>query len=58
MKSISTITNVLKIIVKYGAFIAVAVKVVQFAHDEFAKLNQDNEPSKTIKDEQIVSEQS
>ena len=56
MKGISTITNVLKVIVKYGAFIAVAVKVIQFAHDEFAKLNQD-EPVKTVKDVEVVPEQ-
>ncbi|MBF4491041.1 hypothetical protein IR010_00700 [Flavobacterium sp. MR2016-29] len=56
MKSISTITNILKVIVKYGAFIAVAVKVVQFAHDEFAKLNQD-EPVKSVKDVEVISEQ-
>jgi len=58
MKSISTITNILKVIVKYGAFIAVAVKVVQFAHDEFAKLNQDNETPKKVENVEIVPEQS
>lgn len=47
MKSISTITGVLKIIVKYGAYIAVAVKVVQFAHDEFVKLTEEKEAEKT-----------
>lgn len=46
MKSISTITNVLKIIVKYGAYIAVAVKVVQFAHDEFVKLSEEHNAPK------------
>ncbi|WP_369616001.1 hypothetical protein [Flavobacterium sp. CFS9] len=56
MKSLSTITNVLKIIVKYGAFIAVAVKVVQYAHDEFAKLAEDKEPKKIEKDVEVVSE--
>lgn len=55
MKSLSTITNVLKIIVKYGAIIAVAVKVVQFAHDEFAKLADDKEPKKEDKDAENVS---
>ncbi|UUF13245.1 MULTISPECIES: hypothetical protein [Flavobacterium] len=57
MKGISTITNVLKIIVKYGAVIAVAVKVIQFAHDEFSKLNFD-EPKKDVKDVEVISEQS
>ncbi|WP_374172731.1 hypothetical protein [Flavobacterium tructae] len=47
MKSISSITSVLKIIVKYGAIIAVAVRVVQFAHDEFAKLSEDKESKKS-----------
>ncbi|WP_294964982.1 hypothetical protein [uncultured Flavobacterium sp.] len=56
MKSISTITNVLKIIVKYGAFIAVAVKVVQFAHDEFAKLAEDKEPKKSEENVKELSE--
>lgn len=56
MKSISTITNVLKVIVKYGAFIAVAVKVVQFAHDEFAKLNDEKETSKPIENGEKLSE--
>ena len=55
MKGISTITNILKVIVKYGAFVAVAIKVIQFAHDEFSKLNQD-EPVKTVKDVEVVSE--
>lgn len=55
MKSISTITNVLKIIVKYGAYIAVAVKVVQFAHDEFSKLADDKEPKKE-ENVEVVSE--
>lgn len=55
MKSISTITNVLKIIVKYGAYIAVAVKVVQFAHDEFSKLIDEKEPKKE-ENEQVISE--
>ena len=56
MKGISTITNILKVIVKYGAFVAVAIKVIQFAHDEFSKLNQD-EPVKVVKDVEVVSEQ-
>ena len=56
MKSLSTITNVLKIIVKYGAIIAVAVKVVQFAHDEFAKLSDNKEPTKTNDDGEKLSE--
>lgn len=56
MKSISTITNILKVIVKYGAVIAVAVRVIQFAHDEFSKLNQD-EPIKDVKDVEVVPEQ-
>lgn len=56
IKGISTITNVLKVIVKYGAFIAVAVKVIQFAHDEFSKLNPENETPKNVKDVEVVSE--
>nr|WP_294781354.1 hypothetical protein [uncultured Flavobacterium sp.] len=56
MKSLSTITNILKIVVKYGAIIAVAVKVVQFAHDEFAKLSEEKETSKEEKDAKVVSE--
>lgn len=47
MKTLSNITGVLKIIVKYGAYIAVGVKVVQFAHDEFEKLSQEKEAEKT-----------
>ncbi|SHL70430.1 hypothetical protein [Flavobacterium saccharophilum] len=59
MKGISTITNILKVVVKYGAMIAVAVKVIQYAHDEFSKLNQENEtPKIDKKDGEIVSEQS
>jgi hypothetical protein len=56
MKSLSTITNILKIVIKYGAYIAVAVKVVQFAHDEFAKLSEEKEPKKEEKDAEVVSE--
>lgn len=56
MKSISTITNVLKIIVKYGAYIAVAVKVVQYAHDEFTKLAEDKEPKKSEENVKELSE--
>jgi flagellar biosynthesis protein FlhB len=56
MKGISTITNILKVIVKYGAFVAVAIKVIQFAHDEFSKLNND-EPVKAVKDVEVISEQ-
>jgi flagellar biosynthesis protein FlhB len=55
MKSISAITNVLKIIVKYGAIITVAVKVIQFAHDEFSKLNLDDQPKKD-EDVKVISE--
>lgn len=54
MKSISTITNVLKIIVKYGAIITVAIKVIQYAHDEFSKLNLDD-PKKDPKDVEVIS---
>jgi hypothetical protein len=55
MKSISAITNILKVIVKYGAIITVAVKVIQYAHDEFAKLNLDEQPKKEEKDVEILS---
>ncbi|MBZ4040980.1 hypothetical protein [Flavobacterium hibisci] len=56
MKGISTVMNVLKIIVKYGALIAVAVKVVQYAHDEFSKVLEEQEQPKAKKDGEVVSE--
>ncbi|WP_286968245.1 hypothetical protein [Flavobacterium sp. UBA4854] len=56
MKSLSTITNILKVVIKYGAYIAVAVKVVQFAHDEFAKLSEEKEPKKEVEDAKVISE--
>ncbi|GIZ08483.1 hypothetical protein [Flavobacterium sp. UMI-01] len=48
MKTINSITTVLKLVIKYGALIAVGVKVLQFALDEIEALkldnkNQDNE---------------
>ncbi|MEO6177289.1 MAG: hypothetical protein ABIP27_19195 [Flavobacterium circumlabens] len=53
------ILSILKVVVKYGAFIAVAIKVIQYAHDEFAKVINDSEtPKNTEKDGEIVSEQS
>lgn len=56
MKGISTITSVLKIIVKYGAIIAVAIKVIQYAHDEFSKLEFGDDPKKIdVKDGEVVS---
>ncbi|WP_406843566.1 hypothetical protein [Flavobacterium soyae] len=56
MKGISTITNVLKIIVKYGAIIAVAVKVINYAYEEFSKLELGDDPKKIdVKDGEVVS---
>lgn len=50
MKTVTSITNVLKLVIKYGALIAVAVKVIQFAVDEIEKLNlspkEEKEPAK------------
>lgn len=52
MKTINSITSVLKLVIKYGAYIAIAVKVVQFAVDEFEKLNADEkEPAKAVENE-------
>lgn len=56
MKSLNGFMNGLKIIVKYGALIAVALKVIEFAHDEFAKVLDEKEPKKDVKDVQVVSE--
>jgi len=57
MKGISTITSVLKIIVKYGAIVAVAFKVIQYAYDEFSKLEFGDDPKKNdVKDVEVVSE--
>ncbi|WP_157848781.1 hypothetical protein [Flavobacterium sp. Root901] len=56
MKGISSITSVLKIIVKYGAIIAVAIKVVQFAYEEFSKLELGDDAKKIdVKDAEVVS---
>jgi len=47
MKTVSSITGILKIIIKYGALITVAVKVFQFALDEIEALKLgDKEPAK------------
>jgi|GEM_PF-4039719 len=51
MKTFSSIAGVLKLIVKYGAIIAVIVKVVQFAVDEFEKIGGSPEPEKIAKSE-------
>jgi Zn finger protein HypA/HybF involved in hydrogenase expression len=50
MKTVNSITTVLKIVIKYGALIAVAVKVIQFAIDEIEKLNIKEEPAKEHND--------
>jgi hypothetical protein len=47
MKTISSITSILKIVVKYGALITVIVKVVQYAIDEIDALNLDKNQSRT-----------
>lgn len=39
MKKVSGVLGILKLVIKYGAYIAVAVKVVQFAFDEFSKVD-------------------
>ena len=47
MKTVSSITTVLKLVIKYGTLIAVAVKVIQFAVDEIEALKLDEkEPAK------------
>lgn len=43
MKTVSSITTVLKLVIKYGALLAVIVKVIQFAVDEIEALNLDKE---------------
>ena len=57
MKGISSILGILKVVVKYGAFVAVAIKVIQYAHDEFSKLADDSSTSKNTKDVEVISEQ-
>lgn len=39
MKKVSGVLGILKLVIKYGAYIAVAVRVVQFAFDEFSKVD-------------------
>lgn len=51
MKTISSITTVLKLVVKYGSLIAVLVKTVQFAMDEIEALQLDKEPAKAVNQE-------
>lgn len=47
MKTVSSITTVLKLVIKYGALVAVVVKVIQFAVSEIEALNlEDKEPAK------------
>ncbi|GEL11813.1 hypothetical protein SAMN05192550_2812 [Flavobacterium glycines] len=49
MKTVNSITTVLKLVIKYGALIAVAVKVIQFAVDEIEALKLDEkEPAKNV----------
>lgn len=51
MKIVSSITTVLKIVIKYGALIAVGVKVIQFAVDEIEALNLNDKSKIQPKDE-------
>lgn len=53
MKTVYSITNILKIVIKYGALITVVVKVVQFAVDEIEALKlEEKEPAQAqLKDE-------
>lgn len=46
MKTVSSITTVLKLVIKYGALIAVLVKVIQFAVDEVEALGLEKEAKK------------
>ena len=46
MKTVSSITTVLKLVIKYGALLAVLVKVIQFAVDEVEALGFDKETKK------------
>jgi hypothetical protein len=46
MKTVSSITTVLKLVIKYGALLAVLVKVIQFAVDEVEALGLDKETKK------------
>lgn len=41
MQKIKSIVSVLRVIVKYGAFITVTISVINFAIDEFEKLSLD-----------------
>lgn len=46
MKTLNSITNILKLVIKYGALIAVGVKVIQFAVSEIEALNlEEKEPA-------------
>jgi hypothetical protein len=51
MKTFSSIATVLKMVVKYGAIVAVIVKVVQFAVDEFEKIGHSADEPKQLKNE-------
>lgn len=47
MKTVSSITSILKLVIKYGALIAVVVKVIQFAVEEIEALKlEEKEPAK------------
>lgn len=50
MKKINGMVSVLKMVVKYGAYIAVIVRVVQYAIDEFGKVDAP-EADKTLDNE-------
>lgn len=39
MKGLSNVLTTLKTIIKYGAYFGVAIKILQFAHDEVSKLD-------------------
>lgn len=45
MKTVSSLVSGLKFVLKYAALIAVVVKIVQFAIDEFEKVGINSEPA-------------
>jgi hypothetical protein len=51
MKILSSIPNILKLGIKYGAFIVVIVRVLQFALEEFEKLKLDEKEPAPAKQE-------
>lgn len=55
MKLLSYIPNALKFVVKFGAIIALVVKVAQFAHDEY-EAYLETQKTKNVENEQKLSE--